>query len=76
MKEKIMAILEEVCGAEPGELELDVELFEEGILDSFGVISLFVEIEKQLGVKLEPTELEREQLATPAHIIAEVEKRA
>lgn len=76
MKEKIMSILEEVCGAEPGELELDVELFEEGILDSFGVISLFVEIEKQLGVKLEPTELEREQLATPAHIIAEVEKRA
>ena len=71
-----MAILEEVCGAEPGELELDVELFEEGILDSFGVISLFVEIEKQLGVKLEPTELEREQLATPSLIIAEVEKRA
>lgn len=76
MKEKIMAILEDICGAEPGELELDVELFEEGILDSFGVISLFVEIEKQLGVKLEPTELEREQLATPALIIAEVEKRA
>lgn len=76
MSEKIMAILEEVCGAEPGELEPDTELFEEGILDSFGVISLFVEVERQLGVKLEPTELERAQLATPALIIAEVEKRA
>ncbi len=76
MKEKLMAILEDVCGAEPGELEPDTELFEEGILDSFGVISLFVEVERQLGVKLEPTELERSALATPALILAEIEKRA
>ena len=30
--------------------------------DSFGVISLFVEIEKQLGIKLEPTELTRDEI--------------
>ena len=76
MEEKIMAILEEVCGAEPGELEPDVELFEEGILDSFGMISLFVEIEKQLGVKLEPTEFTREEIATPAMILAQVTAKA
>ncbi len=76
MKEKIMAILEDVCGADEGELSPDTRLFEDGILDSFGVISLFVEIETQLGIKLEPTELDRDQLATPALIIAEVEKRA
>ena len=76
MKEKIMPILEDVCGADEGELSPDTQLFEDGILDSFGVISLFVEIETQLGIKLEPTELDRDQLATPALIIAEVEKRA
>ena len=76
MEEKIMAILEEVCGAEPGELEPDVELFEEGILDSFGMISLFVEIEKQLGIKLEPTELTREEIATPALILQQVAAKA
>ena len=75
MDEKIMEILEDVCGAEPGELEPDIELFEEGILDSFGMISLFVELEKKLGVKLEPTELTREELATPAMIIAQVKSR-
>ncbi len=76
MEEKIMAILEEVCGAEPGELEPDVELFEEGILDCFGMISLFVEIEKQLGIKLEPTELTREEIATPALILQQVAAKA
>jgi len=76
MEEKIMAIIEDVCGADPGEIELDMQLFDEGIIDSFGVISLFVEVEKKLGIKLEPTELERAQIATPAMIIAEVLKRA
>lgn len=76
MDEQVMAILEEICGAEPGELEADTELFEDGILDSFGLISLFVEIEKKLGITLDPAELSREQLATPALILEQVRSRA
>jgi D-alanine--poly(phosphoribitol) ligase subunit 2 len=76
MEDKIMEILNGICGAEEGELEPDIDLFEEGILDSFGVISLFVEIEKQLGIKLEPTELTRDEIKSPALIISQVLKRA
>ncbi|MDR1117409.1 MAG: D-alanine--poly(phosphoribitol) ligase subunit 2 [Oscillospiraceae bacterium] len=72
MEEKIMAILNDICGAEEGELEPDTDLFEEEILDSFGVISLFVEIEKRLGVRFEPTEVERAEIATPAKILKQV----
>ncbi len=75
MEEKVLAILNDICGADEGELEMDLELFDEGILDSFGVISLFVEIEKQLGVKFEPTEVERSEISTPAKIIAQVKQR-
>ena len=76
MEAKIMAILNEICGADEGELEQDTDLFEEGILDSFGVISLFVEIEKKLGVKFEPTEDTRDEIKSPALIIRQVLKRA
>lgn len=71
-----MAILNDICGADEGELEPDTDLFEEGALDSFGVIALFVEIEKQLGVKFEPTEVTRDELRTPALILAQVAKRS
>lgn len=75
MEDKVMAILAELCGAEPGELEADMDLFEEGVLDSFGVIRLFVEIEKQLGVKFEPTEVTREEINSPARILDQIRRR-
>ena len=76
MEEKVKAILNDICGADEGELEPDIDLFEEGILDSFGVISLFVEIEKQLGIKFEPTEVTRDEMKSPALIIKQVLRRA
>lgn len=75
MEEKVMAILNDICGADDGELEMDTDLFEEGILDSFGIISLFVEVEKQLGVKFEPTEVTRDEIKSPGLIMEQVLKR-
>ena len=67
---KIIEALCEICGAEPQDLEGDMELFEEGLLDSFGVISLFVELESIFGVKLDPTEVERSVISTPDKLVA------
>lgn len=76
METKVMEILNDICGADEGELEANTDLFEEGILDSFGVISLFVEIEKKLGIKFEPTELTRDEIKSPALILKQVLLRA
>ena len=67
---KIIEALCEICGAEPEDLEGDMELFEEGLLDSFGVISLFVELESIFGVKLDPTEVERSVISAPDKLVA------
>ena len=72
---KIIEVLCEICGAEPEDLEGDMELFEEGILDSFGVISLFVELEDSFGIKLDPTEVERSVISTPNKLVAYVLER-
>lgn len=70
MLETIVEILNDICGADEGEITPDTELFDEGILDSFGLVQLLVELENQLGVKLDPAALEREQLSTPSKIAA------
>ncbi len=72
MIEKIIEILNEICGADEGEILPETELFEEGILDSFGVVQLIVELET-LGKSLDIASLQREDIATPAKIAALME---
>lgn len=74
MIDTIIEILNGICGADEGEITPDTELFEEGILDSFGLVQLLVELENQVKVKLDPAALERVQLSTPAKIAALAEK--
>ena len=77
MEETIIEILNGICGAEDGEITADLNLFEEGLLDSFGVIQLLVELEERFGVPLEIGELSREQIATPlaiAQLIREAQR--
>ena len=59
MEERIIAMLGDICGADPGEIQPDTALFDEGILDSFGLVQLIVALEEAFGVALDPAELER-----------------
>ena len=76
MEETVMNVLAEAIGTEADQLDSDLELFEEELLDSFGVISLLVGIEDALGIRIEPTEITREEISTPAKLIACVKARA
>lgn len=69
MLENIIDIITDISGADDGEIEAGTELFEEGILDSFGVVQLFVQLES-LGVRLDVAEYDRSQISTPAKIAA------
>ena len=69
MIEQIIDILNDICGADEGEIQPDTELFEEGILDSFGLVQMLVEIEK-FGKSLDIANLQREDVSTPAKIAA------
>lgn len=69
MVEQIIDILNDICGADEGEIQPDTELFEEGILDSFGLVQMLVEIEK-FGKSLDIANLQREDVSTPAKIAA------
>ena len=77
MEQKIAEILAELCGVEPEEIELELNLSEEGLLDSFAVIQLVLALEEAFGVSLDMASLPREHIATPAAIAALIrEKKA
>ena len=67
MTDKIIEILNDLTGADEGEILPDTELFEEGILDSFGLVQLVVALEEQ-GFQLDIAELDRSQVSTPAKL--------
>lgn len=74
MVKQVIAILNDIVGAEEGELEADLDLFETGLLDSFGVVQLFVELEEQFHVVLDIAAFTREEIATPSLIAKRVEQ--
>ncbi|MBQ3356682.1 MAG: D-alanine--poly(phosphoribitol) ligase subunit 2 [Oscillospiraceae bacterium] len=69
MLKEIIDIITDISGADEGEIEAGTELFDEGILDSFGVVQLFVQLEA-LGVNLDVAEFDRDQISTPSKIAA------
>ena len=75
VRERTLALLEDVCGDSAVRDHLDEDLFELGLLDSMAAIELLVGIEDELGVSIAPTEVERSEMNTTNKIIAQVEKR-
>jgi D-alanine--poly(phosphoribitol) ligase subunit 2 len=69
MEEKILSLLEELCGSDEVRRDRDVNLFATGLLDSFAAIELLVAIDEEFGIRIEPTEVAREEFDTPHKII-------
>lgn len=75
MREKLLDMIEELCGDEIVKEDPDIDLLEEGLIDSLDYIELLLRIEDEFGLKMSPSELTREEMATPNRIIAVVENR-
>ena len=75
MKEKVLDLLEEVCDDEVVREDLDMDLFEEELMDSLAFAELLAMIEDELGVVISPSEVVRSQVNTANKIIALVEEK-
>ena len=53
----------------------DIDLFEEGLLDSFGTINLLVEIENRFNISVPITDFNREEWNTPNRIAGKLAER-
>lgn len=75
-KEKVFQILADICEDDVVLEEHDIDLFEEGLLDSFGTISLLVEFEDKLGINVPITVFNREEWNTPNNIVEQLQQLA
>ncbi len=75
MKEKVLEIFIDVTGNDDIAEDLDLNLFDAGLLDSLAIIEVLLQIEEKLGIKLQPTDLEREDMSTVNKMTAFLENR-
>ena len=76
MEEKILDLLESICEDGIVKENLDVELFENDLLDSLTFTELLVEIEERFGIIISPSEVSREDFSTPNKIISLIKARS
>lgn len=69
MEEKVLDMLIEITGNDDIAGEKDTDLFEAGLLDSLGIIEVLLKIEEIFGLKLQPTDLERKDMATVNNLV-------
>lgn len=72
MEDTLFSILEDITGTEEVRENTEVDLFEEGLMDSLATVQLLVEIEGQLDVQVPVSEFDRAQWNTPNKIIEQV----
>lgn len=75
LQEKVIEIFEEVLGTDEIAEDLDLDMFENELLDSLAIIEVLLGIEEKLGLSLQPTNLERKDMATVNNLVAFLEPR-
>lgn len=75
MQEQVIEIFEEVTGCDEIRDDLELDLFEAGLLDSLAIIEVLLQIEEIFGIKLQPTDLERKDMATVNNLVKFLETR-
>ena len=75
VSDMVLNELEKVAGTDQVRKDLNLDLFGEKILDSFGTVELIVALSDSLRIEISPGEIDRELWATPQKIIAYFEER-
>ncbi|WP_145455375.1 D-alanine--poly(phosphoribitol) ligase subunit 2 [Staphylococcus pettenkoferi] len=68
-REQVLNILAEVAEDDIVKEQPDIEVFEEGIIDSMQTVGLLLEIQNQLGVEVSVMDFDRDEWATPNKIV-------
>lgn len=68
LKNGIISLLAEVCQDDVVKENPDIDLFDNGLLDSFGTVELLVQIEERFGITVPITEFDRDVWNTPNNI--------
>ena len=69
IRESVIEIFEEVLGSDEIRDNQDLDMFENEMLDSLAIIEVLLGIEDNLDLSLQPTDLERKDMATVNNLV-------
>ena len=75
IKEQVLDMLEEICEDDVVREDLDINMKEEGLMDSLAFVEMLVRIEEIFGLSIAPTEVTYEEIDTPNKVITYIENR-
>ncbi|MEZ7737064.1 D-alanine--poly(phosphoribitol) ligase subunit DltC [Gemella sanguinis] len=75
IKEEVLDMLEEICEDDVVREDLDINMKEEGLMDSLAFVEMLVRIEEIFGLSVAPTEVTYEEIDTPNKVITYIENR-
>lgn len=73
--DKILSILAEVTESDRVRTEPDLPLFDSGLLDSLGIVTLISRLAEDFSLDISPAEFERDDWATPSKVVQDIERR-
>jgi D-alanine--poly(phosphoribitol) ligase subunit 2 len=73
--ERVLSTLASIAETDAVVTHPNLPLFEDGVLDSLKAVELMLALSEQFGVEISPAEFERDEWATPSHIVAYMERR-
>ena len=73
-RDQVLDLLTEVAETNVIKENPDVELFEEGIIDSFKTVGLLLEIQNKLDIEVSIIDFDKDEWATPNKIVAVLEE--
>jgi D-alanine--poly(phosphoribitol) ligase subunit 2 len=74
-KEQVLDLLADVSENNIVKEQPDIEIFEEGIIDSFKTVELLLEIQNKLDIEVSIMDFDRDEWATPNKIVAVLEQQ-
>ena len=69
IRESVIEIFEEVLGSDEIRDNQDLDMFENEMLDSLAIIEVLLGIEDKLDLSLQPTDLQRKDMATVNNLV-------
>lgn len=75
-KKLALEIMENVCETPEISNDLDMDLFQAGLMDSLSIINILLGIEDKMGIKLQMTDIEKSDIASVNSLEAFLRKRS
>ena len=73
--DQVIDVLARVADTEEVRTNPDLALYDLQILDSMKTVELIVALQQEMGVEVSPAEFDRDAWATPAKMVADVQRR-